>query len=70
VSSIAIFLIGLIACAMAGATFGRLLLVRPDKRYPLRPHMIRDTIAVVGGASIFVAIWMFASLFWLAPNPN
>jgi len=70
VRSTAIFVIGLIACAMAGAKVGKLLFVRPDKRYPLRPHMIRDTIAVVGGASFFVAVWVFASLFWFAPNPN
>ena len=69
-SSIAIFVGGLIACATAGAQVGRWLFVRPDKRYPLRPHVIRDTLAIVGGAGFFVAAWVFASLFWLAPHPN
>ena len=65
-----IFIIGLIACAAAGAKLGKALFVRPDGQHPLKPHTIRDTIAVVGGASLFVAMWVFASLFWFAPNPN
>jgi hypothetical protein len=69
-NSIAIFVIGLIACAAAGEKVGRLIFVRPDKQYPLKPHVIRDTLATVGGAGLFVAAWVFASLFWLAPNPN
>ncbi len=69
-SSIAIFVGGLIACATAGAKVGGLIFVRPDKQHPLKPHVIRDTLATVGGAGLFLAAWVFASLFWLAPNPN
>ena len=68
--SAVIFIVGLIACAVTGAQVGIFLFARPDKRYPLRPRTVRDTVAVVGCASILAVLWICASMFWLAPNPN
>jgi len=64
------FFAGLIGFAVLGAKVGSWLFVRPDKRYPLRPHTARDTLAVVGGAALFVAIWIVGSVIWFAPHPN
>ena len=64
------FFLGLIGCAAFGAKVGSWLFVRPDKRHPLKPHAARDTLAVVGGAALFAAIWIYGSVIWFAPHPK